>query len=313
MKHLLTKSIACFAMLVFAAVVSAQDVIITLDAQKIDAKILEVSKTEIKYKEKNNLNGPTFILETKEISSVIYENGKVVLYNQEASVNTKKEESSYPVQSQSSIPTIDDNTAEILLLSGQTIIAQISDLEANYISYSINDNSYILSASQIEKVTFLKNGQVKTYNAKASTVISESQDKATSQASGRIYRDDGHYLHNNTYISSKEVGRILEREDKAAYQQWQKAEGMLIGGSICAGVGCGLVLGGLVSLVGDPIVCLSLECTALVPLGVGLGLTLASSSRYNKAIDIYNSKFDHAAVQLRWSVAPNGVGLALAF
>ena len=30
-------------------------------------------------------------------------------------------------------------------------------------------------------------------------------------------------------------------------------------------------------------------------------------------IDIYNSKYDQAAVQLRWSICPNGEGLALAF
>lgn len=63
----------------------AQDIIVTTDAQKIEAKILEVSKTEIKYKEKNNLDGPTFVLETTEINSIIYSNGKVVLYNSKQS------------------------------------------------------------------------------------------------------------------------------------------------------------------------------------------------------------------------------------
>lgn len=59
----------------------SQDIIITNDAQKIDARILEVSKYEIKYKELDNLEGPTFILEVSDISSIIYSNGKVVLYN----------------------------------------------------------------------------------------------------------------------------------------------------------------------------------------------------------------------------------------
>jgi hypothetical protein len=40
---------------------------------------------------------------------------------------------------------------------------------------------------------------------------------------------------------------------------------------------------------------------------------LGANAQYNKAIDIYNSKYDHAAVQLKWQVAPNGVGLAIAF
>ena len=63
----------------------AQDINITTDAQKIEAKILEVSKSEIRYKEDDNLEGPTFIIETKEISSVIYSNGKVVLYDKRTS------------------------------------------------------------------------------------------------------------------------------------------------------------------------------------------------------------------------------------
>ena len=51
---------------------NAQDVIVSNNAQKIDAKIVEVSKTEIKYKEADNLDGPIFVLPTSDISSIIY-------------------------------------------------------------------------------------------------------------------------------------------------------------------------------------------------------------------------------------------------
>ena len=71
----------------------AQDVIVTKDSKKIDAKILEVSKSEIKYKEADNLEGPTFVLEVDDINSIIYSNGKVVLYNDQQSVkNTIQQE-----------------------------------------------------------------------------------------------------------------------------------------------------------------------------------------------------------------------------
>ena len=53
--------------------------------KKIEAKITEVSKSEIRYKEADNLEGPTFVIETNEISSIIYANGKVVLYNDKQS------------------------------------------------------------------------------------------------------------------------------------------------------------------------------------------------------------------------------------
>lgn len=300
--------------------VYAQDIIVTTDTQKIEAKILEVSKSEIRYKEKDNLDGPTFVLSTNEISSIMYSNGKVVLYNQTTSTTPKQEKT--PTEQQ---PNISENTVDILLLSGDIITAQITELKSNYVAYIMEGKSYTLPSSQIEKVTFLQNGQVKVYNEKQATVSSQpivnektSLDKsktvdATSK-SERIYRDNGHYLYNDIYISAKEVERILQRENAAAYKHWKKGDGMLIGGSICAGIGGGLVLGGLFSLISkNYIACIGIECSALVPLGIGLGITLGASAQYNKAIDLYNSKYDHAAVQLKWHVAPNEVGLAVAF
>ena len=68
----------------------AQDIIVTKDAKKIDAKILEVSTSEIRYKELDNLDGPVFILRADEIVTIIYANGKVVLYNQETEQETRE-------------------------------------------------------------------------------------------------------------------------------------------------------------------------------------------------------------------------------
>ena len=252
--------IACA--LIAVASLMAQDIIVTKDAQKIEAKILEVSKTEIKYKEKDNLNGPTFILDTKEISSIIYSNGKVVVYNQEASVLVNKESEEKPAQLSKQIeaqqiaaaPTVDEKTIEILLLSGNTIVAQLVEMKPNYVSCVLNGKNEVILASQIEKVTLLANGQVKEYNGKGTIVVegtkttSEQAISASSTSaskSGRIYRDNGHYLHNDTYISSREVERLLEKESSEAYEKWRKADGMAIGGAVCSGVGLGLALGSI--------------------------------------------------------------------
>ena len=61
---------SCFTILftIIAVFSFAQDIIVTTDAQKIEAKILEVSESEIKYKEIDNIEGPTFILSTNRIS-----------------------------------------------------------------------------------------------------------------------------------------------------------------------------------------------------------------------------------------------------
>ena len=217
---------------------------------------------------------------------------------------------------QAAAPTIDESTVEILLLSGNTITAQITEIKSNYVAYVLNGKAYTMPASQIEKVTFLQNGQVKEYNGHiiaAEETGSSSSISANTPRSGRIYRDNGHYMYNNTYIATREVENLL-MTNKAAYKEWKKADGLFTGGCICIGIGGGLVLGGIFPLIyGQSAACIGIECSALVPLGIGLGLTLGASAHYTKAVDIYNSKLDHAAVQFKWRVAPTGVGFALAF
>ena len=325
MRHYLQQAVFGIAALLLSLSAYAQDIIVTTDAKKIDAKITEVSKSEIRYKEKDYLDGPTFVISTDEISSIIYANGKVVLYSQPSSPAPKsapEPEVKPEPKPEVKQPVIDESIAEIALLSGQTIEARIVEMKSDHVTYVVGDEESTLPASQIKTVTF-KNGQVKVYNQAAASVVatpktSETRTKQSTPSvaptSGRIYRDGNEYMHNNRYISSNEVERLLEREDKAAYKQWKKANGLLIGGSVCAGIGGGMVIGGLISLTsGDAIPCLAMECCALVPLGIGLGLCLGANSNFNKAIDIYNSKYDHAAVQLQWRVAPNEVGLAIAF
>lgn len=55
----------------------AKDVIVTKDAQQIEAKITEVSESEVKYKKASNPNGPTFVMSTDKIATVVYENGEI--------------------------------------------------------------------------------------------------------------------------------------------------------------------------------------------------------------------------------------------
>lgn len=69
-------------------VANAGDIIVLTNSTRIDAKILEVSETEIKYKKASNPEGPTFIIKTDQISSIIYENGDVTAYS--ASDNSRK-------------------------------------------------------------------------------------------------------------------------------------------------------------------------------------------------------------------------------
>lgn len=321
----------CVCALMASLSLYAQDIIVTKDAKKIEAKILEVSKSEIKYKEMDNIEGPTFILETNEISSVIYANGKVVLYDNQ------------PTNAPSSSLEGED-MVEIILLSGVTFKAKITEMKNDYIAYTIDGNPYTLSSSQIDQVTFLQNGQVKKYNhynavenSQPATSISQSMINDNSNSnnetiaqskSKRIYRDNGQYYYNDMYISGSEISRILSRESKGAFQQWKKGNEMITGGAVCLGIGCGLAIGSIFPMtkvsnknsIADihtdihyMEIGLGLLCASIVPLGIGLGITIGGSVKCNKAIDLYNSKYDQAAVQFKWHVAPNGLGLAVAF
>ncbi|MEE3483757.1 MAG: hypothetical protein VZQ98_05475 [Bacteroidales bacterium] len=77
-----------FLFMLFVALcnmLQAKDLIVTTDKESIDAKIIEVSDEEVKYKKLNNLNGPTFVLKTSKIYTVVYENGDVQVFTPSAS------------------------------------------------------------------------------------------------------------------------------------------------------------------------------------------------------------------------------------
>ncbi len=93
----------------------AQDIIVTNKAQKIDAKILEVTSSEIRYKELDNLDGPTFILRIDEINSIIYANGKVVLCNQQQSNEiSEKQKSAEATAKANALAGLFENTGNVV-------------------------------------------------------------------------------------------------------------------------------------------------------------------------------------------------------
>lgn len=83
-KHMIMKRLIATITLILCAAqtLMAQDVIVTLQAERIDAKVMEVSESEIKYKKASNPDGPLFVLSTDKISSILYANGEVQLFGQ---------------------------------------------------------------------------------------------------------------------------------------------------------------------------------------------------------------------------------------
>ena len=56
---------------------SAQDIIVTKDSRKIEAKVTEVNIDVVKYKVFANQDGPTYTILKSDIATIIYQNGNV--------------------------------------------------------------------------------------------------------------------------------------------------------------------------------------------------------------------------------------------
>ena len=66
------KKITVLVFMSLMAMVSlAQDIIITTEKEKIDAKVVEVSSSTVRYKKTSSLDGPTYVLET-DMSAVLH-------------------------------------------------------------------------------------------------------------------------------------------------------------------------------------------------------------------------------------------------
>jgi len=63
-------------LLLTAFVAYGQDIIVKRNTDEIQAKIIEVTMSEIKYKNWNNLDGPTYVISKTEVFMVKYANGE---------------------------------------------------------------------------------------------------------------------------------------------------------------------------------------------------------------------------------------------
>ena len=90
----MTKSI--FTLLAFISIsitAFSQDVITQKSGEDIQAKILEINQTDVKYKKFDNQNGPTFTLLKSDILMIRYENGTKDIFNQTEEVKAESKTS----------------------------------------------------------------------------------------------------------------------------------------------------------------------------------------------------------------------------
>lgn len=88
------------AMFLWLLGANAADIIVLTNNTRIDAKITEVSDTEIKYKKVSNPDGPAFVIKTEQISSIIYDNGEVQTFANHSNQQTANNEQTQPQQAE---------------------------------------------------------------------------------------------------------------------------------------------------------------------------------------------------------------------
>lgn len=89
MKRILTT----FVCSLFICIAFAQDIITLNDGTDIEAKVTEVSQSQVSYKKHSNLNGPTYVINASDILMITYANGEREMYNVK---NEVKKEPSLP-------------------------------------------------------------------------------------------------------------------------------------------------------------------------------------------------------------------------
>jgi hypothetical protein len=83
--------------LVSGLTIFAQDIIVTKDAKRIDAKVLEINIDNVRYKDSQNPDGPIYTILKSDIASIVYENGQVETFsNQPAPVTQPVQQTQNP-------------------------------------------------------------------------------------------------------------------------------------------------------------------------------------------------------------------------
>ena len=154
-KRLLTA--VCFIALTCAGF--AQDVIITRDAKRIEAKVTEIDLDVIRYKNSKNLDGPTYVLPISEIATITFPNGRTETYG--------------TVISKPSVPEPVKKDCDIIITKdSRTIEAKVTEIDINEIRYKNYNNldgaTYSLAKGEIVSITY-QNGRVEVFETESLT------------------------------------------------------------------------------------------------------------------------------------------------
>ena len=153
--------------------VSAQDIIKFRDGKEVEAKIMEVTQTEIKYKKYHNIDGPLYTVGQHEVETITYAYGEVEEYGDVVAVsgNTNTMVASQIFEPQFIEPIPDENNTKMISrinrktsqLKKKPIRQVMADVVT--VKYNLTDNS-IISSGDAEIVAQRNNAYVYNFSIK---------------------------------------------------------------------------------------------------------------------------------------------------
>ncbi len=273
---------------------SAKDIIVLNNTSSIEAKILEVTPTEVKYKKLNYLDGPTFVIHKSDIRTITYGNGDVESFVQ-------KEEKNVAVDSTSNSATASANvntTASVRASANDSATATVS-------------------ASTLHPIDREKS-------------IAPKEEPSYPM----LDRIKGKYVLGDMVMDKKEYGKFLDANCPIAYEKWRSGSKRVKSGWTLAitGFTCEMIStisfisyakseryharggyytyndGALALGIATMVPATLLEATAVPLLVTGYVSRRKSIGLYNEQCAPKNSAFE-----LRLNLKGNGLGLTLNF
>ena len=269
-KSILLLTLCLFGSL--AVVAEEYDLIITTERSQIRCIIQEISDVSVRYVRSDRPQTIVFSTPLSQVVAIVYRDGTIEQITPQT-----------PSAETAALPATEPATANLqktAIVPQETTIADTKEQKAEP-----QRHPTITSEPKAAKPSSTKGG-------------------------GRIYREKNEYMYNDSYISAKEVGRILQTH-AVAYDSWQRAHRLSVGGIVLSSLGAGTLVVSLCCIPAGIEASMGL-LGGVVLSSVGVGLLCGSLSRYDKAIDIYNATID-SRVQLHVFASPTDVGLALRF
>lgn len=212
----------------------AQDIIVRCDGSVVQAKILEVSSSEIKYKRYSNPDGPLFTLKSSEILSINYENGEVDRYNTSEKETTSAPSAATPAEPRLLVAEADADNSTLLERYNST---RLPIKVGKPTSKSMNNHIY--------KLAFAKNSVLSSVDAE---IIFEHTSRVYPFIGSRSEYDIK--IRNKTdqtlYFDLARCYRIMPDGSSHAYYDGSKQTSITHAGSTGIGInlGHGISIGG---------------------------------------------------------------------